>query len=942
MKIGLDLNSQAVKEYSQISETPSFTKTEKSGAARLDITGMFTDDNAYGVHGRTTEDVSKEAQAIDTDIAMKYMAVMSNIMSEEDYAKAMEEGIDFAKLEPEEAVTILDHIKAVMAESGQIVAGFNDNLDTDTLIAMKGSVSDANRLKEKLKSADLEATDETVRQIEEAIAMMSGIDSISDGTVKYMVDNDLEPTIENIYTSRFSAMGDGNRQAKGYYAQETGGYYAKKADNVNADVMKPQIEKAVEAMELPGIDSDEATEYGMWLLEKGLPVTEEKIRELNDIRSVSFPISQDKLEDSCIGAIGEGKSASSANLADSYKTVYSEAKDILGALKDTISREETRLSMMLTATMSMLKRGVELDTSDLTKLVEDLKLEEQSIFKEIYGDGSVEEIEDRASLFEQTKKVLSEIPALPAAVLGQFHEKTLTLTGIHTAGVSLKSEFDRVNARYEELMTAPRADMGDSIRKAFRNVDDILADMHYEINDENRRAVRILGYNSMVINEDSIEEIKSVDNRVQEAVRSLTPAKVLQMIREGINPLIEDIDVLTEKVNALDSTPEAKNEKFSKFLYKLEQSKEITETERESFIGIYRMLNRLEKTDYASVGRLVESGVDITFGNLLKAMRSKKTNMDVHIDDNFGVLEKTVKKGRSITEQITEAFVGTFSEFTDDELEARYQKEQVESYRGVAGDVSKETIEELIRDFQSLSADNVEAMQQFVNDRNSLFQTLTSYAKRVDKRKSDEESEKKLLAAVENFKDSFEDKDEAIKGYKSLVQVMKDTLAAMTDIGADTRLDIKSIALMHKQLSLASGLSTEENYHVPVMIGDKLTDINLKLLHGEDTGLVIVNMNTEKYGDIRSEIRVNGLSHIDALFIAENKDTIDRLNPIASAFSQRIEAEGYSDMKINFTVGNPHHSNKYSVENADNNNVAVSTKTLYRIAKVFIDSVVEA
>ena len=42
------------------------------------------------------------------------------------------------------------------------------------------------------------------------------------------------------------------------------------------------------------------------------------------------------------------------------------------------------------------------------------------------------------------------------------------------------------------LMTAPRTDLGDSIQKAFRNVDDILNDLDMELTDDNRRAVRFL------------------------------------------------------------------------------------------------------------------------------------------------------------------------------------------------------------------------------------------------------------------------------------------------------------------------------------------------------------------------------------------------------------------------------------------------------------------
>ena len=56
-----------------------------------------------------------------------------------------------------------------------------------------------------------------------------------------------------------------------------------------------------------------------------------------------------------------------------------------------------------------------------------------------------------------------------------------------------ESALEKAGVQYETLMTAPRTDMGDSIQKAFRNVDDILNDLGVEATEENRRAVRILG-----------------------------------------------------------------------------------------------------------------------------------------------------------------------------------------------------------------------------------------------------------------------------------------------------------------------------------------------------------------------------------------------------------------------------------------------------------------
>ena len=85
-------------------------------------------------------------------------------------------------------------------------------------------------------------------------------------------------------------------------------------------------------------------------------------------------------------------------------------------------------------------------------------------------------------------------------------------------------------------MTAPRRDLGDSIRKAFSNVDDILTDMSLDKTLENQRAVRILAYNRMEITAENIERVKEADKQVTAVIEKLTPKNVLQMIRDGLQP----------------------------------------------------------------------------------------------------------------------------------------------------------------------------------------------------------------------------------------------------------------------------------------------------------------------------------------------------------------------------------------------------------------------
>ncbi len=61
------------------------------------------------------------------------MTLLSHTMSQEDYAKACEDGFDPRELDQDTAVTIVDRMKAELVRSGQNIAGYTDDIDLDTL-----------------------------------------------------------------------------------------------------------------------------------------------------------------------------------------------------------------------------------------------------------------------------------------------------------------------------------------------------------------------------------------------------------------------------------------------------------------------------------------------------------------------------------------------------------------------------------------------------------------------------------------------------------------------------------------------------------------------------------------------------------------------------------------------------------------------------------------
>ena len=486
---------------------------------------------------------------------------------------------------------------------------------------------------------------------------------------------------------------------------------------------------------------------------------------------------------------------------------------------------------------------------------------------------------------------------MPAALSGKISaSKTpFTLEALHQEGSILQSKYDKAGESYEALMTAPRKDMGDSIQKAFRNVDDILQDLGLETNDSNRRAVRILGYNNMGITQDNIQSVKEADMQVTGVIRRMTPAVTLQMIREQINPLDMNLDELEEYLNEQDKDTGSDAEKFSAYLHKLDQSHAITEDEREAYIGIYRLFRQIEKTDGAVIGSVVAAGAEMNFKNMLSAVRtSRHKNMDISIDDGFGGLEKLIARGQAIDEQIMAGY--------QDSPSREYQH-QMQYYAALSGEIKDElvqktdvdalkemdiqadtTIEQFAQELKQMPETNQSSRQDMEQDRihnfrdsvqsaqqveDSVIQSLIDYEQPVSVNNI-QAAELLLMergslykqifgrngaASVENdtsVNDAFDSVGDI--EHDALWQKAEDAANNLTDkssavsayqelIGeavsavenmvhtSDNIVDVKAAQMLYKGLSLAGSLAREENYELPVNIKGELTSINLKIYH---------------------------------------------------------------------------------------------------------------
>ena len=818
----MDLMPQtgAVEEKNGIQMFADAVKTEsskKSAGTTSFQAKEITYLNPAKEEKKTVIDEIEQSGSMDAGERKAQMAVLAETTSPEDYEKMQEDGFSLDDTTSNKIVTVTDKIKAQLAKAGVDISKFGDDLDLEQLAQITGSPELAVQIANSLREADLPLADDNFKQIAETVNMADSLSALDDGAVKYLIDNRLEPTVRNIYFAEHSASAgyiSAEQQDISSFLPQVKNVIASAGLEVNDDTIATSkwmlendipltkenltyaqalrqtglttgaediaalaaeavsegksaqdavilsgytwMEQAKDAVDTVENATDEDLAY---IVEKGLPLTLDSLREAAANRTSGTAASESQASGTVSSSEAQSEDAAQSIANESYTP---KGQQLLTARRQL---EEIRLAMTVEANYRLLKQGVSIDTEPLVKLVEQLKDQENAYYKNLLISEGVDVNDEQVELFREVDKKVSDMRYVPAYVLGMKDAEVSTINGVHKAGMELKSSFEKASQQYETLMTAPRTDLGDSIQKAFRNVDDILNDLDMELTDENRRAVRILGYNSIEITQDSVFQMKAADEEVQRVFKNMTPAVVTQMIKRGINPLEMDFTSLNQEAENIKSEESGRedNRRFSEYLWKMEQNHEISEEERSSYIGIYRLIRQVENTDGAAIGALIQQGSPLTMKNLLTAVRSEKRSnkMDYSVDSDFNGVSGT-SNGSSITDQIEAAYQNNclkdaselltperakvlfdqdsdWENMTPEEFKAALElaKEQADE-SGIDADYAKEQLAQLE---QAANADesiyrildkydipntisNVLAMESMLNQRNQMFRKI--------------------------------------------------------------------------------------------------------------------------------------------------------------------------------------------------------------------------
>lgn len=975
---------------------------------------------------------------------------LQEVMQPEDFSKLEELGLIPDQEDPSVVVSVYDRIQMELAtycEDYQVTGTISKEVIEKA--ASNGVM--ARQIQSHLAEANVPQTQENIENVQQEWEKLQQLEPVRDESKVYMIRQHMEPTVENLYLAQHAAVGTktANHNITDTQWQELQGQVEQLLQKTGLDVTQENLEDARWLMEqgielnvtnihllqnINQIDIDMSLDVfsqqmaqGMTLgLQAGqvsLAAGAYDTRRVQNAMAVLEKTDESQLEN----LVSQEKEVNIANLAalqeqtDRGDTRQQEQnqQSTRQAYEQAKSRrilEEIRLEMTMAAGKTMLKAGISIELTSLEEMVDYLKGQETQYCEMLFASVEYEASAQEKDIFTSTIRTVEYLKMSPAQVLGQLEAKAMpTMSQLFTqvsAFFQNSVEEDSTNTdlaksgyltklaagSYETMETQVRADLGDSIRKAFGNsADSILDELGLELNETNRRAVRILGYNQMEINLESVENVKQVDRQVQNLFANLNPKTTAKLIAEQMNPLEENINVLNDKLEQINEKIGTTDEKYSTYLWKLEKNHQITQEERDAYVGVYRLLRMIEKSDGAVIGAMLQQGSEFTMKNMLTTLRSKKASgLEVKVDESFGEAVSHLAGENSLDEQLrlfeegADGKVNEGSEKAAGENPSDRQLEQTRQnyYRQLLGealqqispekinrvlggedgwntmaDLSLEQFVETMRQETLRTQQEISRHQQQWEEQWQQVQHISEEAVDYVLKNHQKPSVLNLLAAsmmmkskggiFEGLRDNgmeeeyektleleehLNSKEELQEAYENIGKGISDSMLRRLERGLDRDVQQTAFKMLEQGISFIRKSASYERYQLPIEIQGETACVRLTVRgDSQEKGKVSIQISTQEAGEIYGEFWLNENKLKGNVFV-EDSSWKEYIQQNVSDFSTQIEETG---MEISYLqVGREEHiGENLWLQGQAEEQKSVDNKQLFAVAKQFISSV---
>ena len=715
------------------------------------------------------------------------------------------------------------------------------------------------------------------------------------------------------------------------------------------------------------------------LLDSDLPVTEENVAKLShavdmasEIRSFSDAamkffidnentiLTPESINAGVHGAVeGEENPSSEENdfslvenqVRSRLEESGMEADDENMAAAKWLYEEDLPVTAENVALSSQVKDLKETKDSVLAARIADQMAEGVQPEKEAYQselfNADLPVTEENVNTLKETSQAAKQVLSAPVEFLGYAFNQGVedTLSSLSSKAEAFTASFDMVENRYESVGTEVRRDLGDSLTKAFSNIDTLLEEAGFETTARNERAVRALAYNQMPLTEENLVSVKEYDERVTTLMKNMKPEVVCELIRKGENPLEKTLDELQNDVNEILAQNDIQDISFRKYLWKMDHTDGLTEDERETMIGVYRLLHQIEKSDGAAAAQVLNEGKELSLSSLLSAVRTrKKAGMDVSVDDSFGMEKEVIASKNSISEQIYAAYGQNIAADLTEKLSPQVLKEAMGGNEEISAEALLERCEEAaiaeenafyeneVRSVREAAAKSESEVINFL-EALDLPATLSNLSLVQEFRQMGAGKWRDLWKEEDTdaVLDAMEEPDSLDDVFAEIEENMQKELVERRESDDITYDEITWQNQMSRLFTFHGAMRRCQVYEVPILTEFGITTCNITIQDGveKEKGSIEIAMNSKEFGRLQASFKVKE-KKVNGFVTVEDETSVSSCQERMDAFEKELE-------EIGFTMdGNTLITGQRTSLSVGNKEEGTKNQDLYRIAKLFV------
>lgn len=757
---------------------------------------------------------------------------------------------------------------------------------------------------------NLPATAKNVESLNNIKDKVENIKSIDKATIMNLVNNKKNPTLEDVYSSKYARFNktentdvekieDFDIKLKNLIdsleieSNEENLQIAKDFIKNDLEISKEAIEKykKIENIE-KNIDMDKILEQGAKnILKNKNPLEidlfsseDNYIEKYKGYKKIISEVSESNIQE----LIDKKIPINLENIAKEYKPNFESQNISDEAISQKLTLAKIQMKMTSENIYALAKNGIDIDTKPLKQVIAEL----ENIEKERYAKSleNVKALNNEENVQAMTKIFDSMQNIYPKKVYNVFRELVNQEIDFSIDGINKGIKAKSILKDLDTFKTDVSKKFGDSLKGLDEDFETLLFDNGFEVNETNKKALKILTLNEMDFTDENLINVKLIDKKLDYIHDNLHPITVSKMLKEGFNPLDKDINDVIEYIEK-NSDKKTSREKIAEQILDIDNENKLSKEERNAIVSVYRMLNMIEKDSSASIGNLLKTEKNITFENLLdsaKIYQKNKRNITFEkmVDENSGeretiINEKNIKNAintgvQKATEDYNKYIINDILNYTnynkinefintDKSIEEiLYNEQQQEQDKKVISDKTKEDILENIRNLENLdkqtldyfyetgmkiNINNINVLENIVKENIKPSNVFEDFKEELKTRKISLDD--KFINLDDKKTYSKESAKQTVEDFENINNEAFDDILNLEELD-----DIKYMILKNKNVSSNINFLKDVNdtqngfYCFPIKLDGKTTELSMYILNDKalDDKNLSLYFNFEKDG----------------------------------------------------------------------------------------------